>query len=64
MGDKCICETGGERHVDSDWAELAATEISVSNEFGEWRVTVSHPDNYGPSSYGPVFFCPLCGRKL
>ncbi len=64
MCEKCICETGEERHVESDWAELAVTTLSVSKEYGEWRVTVSHPDNYGPCSYSPVFFCPLCGREL
>ena len=64
MADRCICETGEELHVVSDWVEIAETTISVRKENGGWAVAISHPDNYGPDSYKPISFCPLCGKEL
>ena len=64
MEEKCICETGEEKHYECTPSYLADITLSVYFDNGDWMVSVHHPDNYAPCEYGPIFYCPLCGREL
>ena len=61
MSGKCICETGEELSMGGGMSD---TSLRVFQDDGDWTVEVSHPDNYAPDCYWPVYHCPICGREL
>lgn len=60
---KCICETGEELQSALTRSTL---EISVyMNEYdGAWYVGIDYNDDEAGGDYGPIYYCPICGKEL
>jgi len=59
----CICETGEGRQSEFK-KHTCLISVYKSKYNGAWHVDIDYDDYESGGCYGPIFYCPICGRKL